>query len=186
MRRTRDRALTALAAAGLIALATAGCGAGKDEEAAPRPGAAAQANDAPAPAAGEGAAPSGPDPCTLLTPAEIEKLLTVPYKPSTPTPSEPKCTYIARTSGEGVSLTIRSDPTPGKYDDYIKTTKADLEPVKGVGQRAVAVRIDSGVYWLTATNGRYTVDIMRSGRPVTKEDQATMAATMNRVLTSLA
>ena len=185
MRRTRDRALTALAAAGLIALATVGCGAGKDEQAAPPSGAAAQGNDAPTPAAGEDAAPSGPDPCTLLTPAEIEKMMRVPHKPPTPKPSLHECTYVDDSPSEVVSLDIVSDPTPGKYDDYVKTTKADLEPVKGVGRQAVAVRMGT-FYWLTATDGRYTVDLRRSGPSVSKDDQATMAAVMNRVLQSLA
>ncbi len=121
--RMRTRSAGAVAALTLsVAAALAGCH-----------------SDAPAKgsAAGQSAGPL-PDPCTLLTPAQLQQAFTEPLHRADaqqPTDGYQRCTYETATVGREVFVDVY--PSARAYDAFKKTAQ-DSNPVdvSGVGQAA--------------------------------------------------
>jgi hypothetical protein len=126
--------------------------------------------------------PSGPDPCTVLTAAEVELLIGPPDEPPKGYTDGRQCIYRSHPGGELAQLDFSYDPRPGRYDEFVKGAKAT--PVAGVGQQAAETTMLEK-YLLTATNGRYFVQLGYFVRATKKLDKAAMGTVVNRVLTAL-
>lgn len=100
------------------------------------------ANDAQS-ASSPGVQPGSPpantsnvDPCTFFTKAELESAVGYPLGPSKPVKGEPTCRFPNPTRG---TVTVRAGDlvTPAGFDSLKLYTGPDIEPVSGIGDKAM-------------------------------------------------
>jgi hypothetical protein len=125
-------------------------------------------------------AAKGPDPCTILTAAEVEQLIGASSEPPKPLMSGRECRYRA---GKYAQLDLTYDTAPGRFDEVVRSAKPT--PVTGVGEKA-AEHVALGNYVLSATNGKYFVELSVYVGTNRSVDRAAAKSVMNRALGALA
>jgi hypothetical protein len=76
------------------------------------------------------------DPCTFFSKAELESAVGYPLGPAKPVRGEPTCRFPNPTRG---TVTVRAGDvvTPAQFDSLKLYTGPDIEPVSGIGDKAL-------------------------------------------------
>ncbi len=152
IRSERRPRLVVLPAIALVALVSA-CGGGSSKSAASASTATTQGSSAP-PASTTVAPATNPDPCTLVTKAEAEKLAETPLQPAVKSGSgdDQMCQYTGAPTGPTAQVEIFSGLGVKKNLDIDRTLKHTFTTLSGIGDEAYLednnVFVRKGTVWV--------------------------------------